>query len=125
MNPEKTEVIVEHDDYATIKIRYDLEKKGNKVGNNPLLGAENLLERSCNGRIVETYMHDGTVVEGFCQDYGKEEIYTHIIKGFDGSAIKVTEKGEVVIISAKDRLELAQPLKPNSKEKIDKEWLKP
>ncbi len=57
-------------DYATVKVRYDpyKQRNGAVIGHGGAfaeVGYSNLFERSWDGRIVETYLHDGTKVVGY------------------------------------------------------------
>ena len=69
-SPNKDEIIVEHENYATVKVRYDpyKQRNGAVIGHGGAfaeVGYNNLFERSWDGRIVETYLHDGTKVSGY------------------------------------------------------------
>ena len=78
-----------------------------------MVGCDNLFERSCDGRIVETYLHDGTIVRGY-NERSDSENYTHLIEGYDGSIVKVCENGQVVVLSASDRNNLTHENEPKS-----------
>ena len=172
-SPDKTEITIEHDgkprpsflphlDYATMKVRYDPSKSSDsdaqageqgqqdagKVftasGEDACAGQTNLMERSSDGRVVETYLHDGTKVCGFRENvelttFGPENedgereasteekaLYTHLVYGYDASVLKIREDGEVVVISEADRHALAQPAGEDEGENFEgREWLKP
>ncbi len=117
-------------DYATIKVKYDPSGNQNilsQEGTDATKGQTNLFERSWDGRIVETYLHDGTKVCSYKEKSNDDaELYTHLVYSYDGSVMKIREDGEVVIISEKDRHDLAQ-VDPDAKEEdfAGKEWLKP
>ena len=117
-------------DYATIKVKYDASGSTNilsQSGRDATKGQENLFERSWDGRIIETYLHDGTKVCGYKEKSNVgAELYTHLVYSYDGSVIKIREDGEVVIISEKDRHDLAL-VDPDAQEEdfAGKEWLKP
>ena len=49
-----------------------------------------------------------------------------MVRGYDGSVIKIREDGEIVIVSAKDRHELANDNSYAEKEENeDKPWMAP
>jgi len=107
-------------DYATVKCRYDPYKVRNGAiiglgGAFAQVGYSNLFERSWDGRMVETYLNDGTIVYGYREKrelHGYNnfvENYVHLIYGHDGSVVKIQEDGEMIIVSEKDRYELTKP----------------
>ena len=63
--PEKEVILVEHPEFVTVKVSVDFVKArtdtvigiGSAYAN---VGFEDLFERSNNGRIVDTYLPDGT-----------------------------------------------------------------
>ena len=61
---------------------------------------------------METYLHDGTKVCGYKERTsdvsGPNDLYTHLVYGYDGSVMKIREDGEVVIVAENDRYALAQ-----------------
>jgi hypothetical protein len=67
---KKDLTVIEHPDFATIKIETDEVKArtdtvigmGSSYAN---VGFDNLFERSNDGRIVNTYLPDGTHVRGY------------------------------------------------------------
>jgi len=69
-SPKKDYIIVEHQDFATVKVIFDEVKMrtdtiigmGSTYAN---VGFENIFERSNNGRVVETYLPDKTKVIGY------------------------------------------------------------
>ena len=63
---------MQHENYATVVVKKDIVKSRTKtvMGQGSAyanVGFENLFERSYDGRIVETYLMDGTVVKGYCE----------------------------------------------------------
>ena len=125
-------------DYATIKVCYNPDGNNGgplgQYGEDACKGQDNLFERSCDGRIVETYLHDGTKVCGYKEstagssqgEQGDQDLYTHLIYGYDGSVLKVREDGEVVIVAENDRHALAQEDPEAAPDMYDgREWLKP
>ncbi|KRX02221.1 hypothetical protein PPERSA_04843 [Pseudocohnilembus persalinus] len=116
-SPKQDLITVEHENYATIKVSLDFVKArtdtvigmGSAYAN---VGVNNLFERSNNGRIVDTYLPDGTQVRGYVEKkelpgYEQFEINNvHLIYHENSSVLKVQENGEVVVISGKDRVAL-------------------
>lgn len=116
-SPKKDSIIIEHPDFSTIKVLFDEVKArtdsviglGSAYAN---VGFDNLFDRSNNGIIIETYLPDGTKVVGYKE---KQELpgynlfqtnHIHLIYFDDGSIAKVLDNGEIVFISAVDRVAL-------------------
>ncbi|EAR91082.3 hypothetical protein TTHERM_00430030 (macronuclear) [Tetrahymena thermophila SB210] len=114
---KKDYIIIEHPEFSTVKVLLDEVKArtdtviglGSAYAN---VGFDNLFERSNNGIIIETYLPDGTKVVGYKE---KQELpgynqfqtnHIHLIYFDDGSVGKVLDNGEVVFISAVDRVAL-------------------
>ncbi|EGR34511.1 hypothetical protein IMG5_009200 [Ichthyophthirius multifiliis] len=116
-SPKGEQIIVEHPQFATVKVLFDevtaradtVIGMGSSYAN---VGYQNLFERSNDGRVIETYIQDGTKVVGYTE---KQELpgYNQWIKNFiyliymqDGSICKVLDNSEIVFISAVDRASL-------------------
>lgn len=64
-SPEKDRIVIEHPEFVTVKVSVDFVKArtdtviglGSAYAN---VGFEDLFERSNTGRIVDTYLPDGT-----------------------------------------------------------------
>ena len=70
-----------------------------------------MFERSNDGRIVETFLFDGTRVLGYKEVSRLKEgtlkaNYVHLVFFEDGAVSKVTNEGDIVFISSVDRLEM-------------------
>lgn len=85
------------------------------MGAAPSVGHDNLFERSNDGRIIKTYLADGTQVSTYkekrelntgYQEY--ETNYINLVYFEDGSAAKLKDTGEIIFISAIDRYNLNQ-----------------
>lgn len=67
------------------------------------------MDRCFDGRVVTTYLPDETTVEGYLEKkelagynmYKKNFVY--VLRAKDGSAIKLQEDGEAILVSANDR----------------------
>ena len=116
-SPDGNTIWVEHRDFATVKVVYDPVKArmGTIIGmgsSSAYQGFENIMERSFNGRVTETYLPDGSKVVGYQEKReleGYENYETcnvHLLYQPEGSVLKFKDNGEVVIISANDRFEL-------------------
>ena len=109
-------ITIQHENYATVVVKKDIVKSRTKtvMGQGSAyanVGFENLFERSYDGRIVETYLMDGTIVKGYREKQelsGYEnfkEMFNHLIYLPDSSVIKVVDDGEVILMTAEDILE--------------------
>ncbi len=120
--------------YATVKVRYDPYKIRNGAiigigGAFAQVGYTNIFERSWDGRLVETYLNDGTVVKGYKEKrelpgYNKfHEFYVHLSYGYDGSVMKIQEDGKLVIEAEKDIHEMAkiQPDQETDTQDVDED----
>mmetsp|Transcript_4562 Transcript_4562/g.3773 ORF Transcript_4562/g.3773 Transcript_4562/m.3773 type:complete len:226 (+) Transcript_4562:1303-1980(+) len=116
-SPDGNVITVEHKNYATVKVTYDPVKArmGTTIGmgsSSAYQGFDNIMERSYNGRVTETYMPDGSLIKGYLErreleGYQNFEISNiHLIYQPDGSVLKLKETGEVVVVSATDRHQL-------------------
>ena len=94
-----------------MRLTYDPVKARAKTiiglgGTDALMGKDNIMERSNNGKISELLLPDRTIVQSYLE---KQELpgynsyslnMVHLIRRADFSVVKVTQSGEVVLISA-------------------------
>jgi hypothetical protein len=111
-------ILVENFGFAPVKIIFDPKKarQNTVIGLGSAesgLGAEDLMLRSNDGRICEVYLPDNSVVYSFLQKQeleGYNSFLTsrvNLIHKQDGTVIKATQNGEVVIITGETRAELS------------------
>ncbi len=87
------------------------------------VGCNDIMERSADGRVTETYLPDNTKVIGFrekreLEGYNQFSInYVYLVYSEDKSVLKIQEDGEMIIISATDRIVLNE--KGENKEEND------
>lgn len=79
------------------------------------MGFDNLFERSNDGRILKTYLADGTIVKTYKEKrelntgYQEYEKYVISLVFFqDDSVAKFSDTGELIFISSQDRFNLNQ-----------------
>lgn len=78
------------------------------------VGYDNIFERSNDGRLVETFVPDGTIIRSYREKrelpgYNQfEKLNIHLVYFIDGSVAKVSENGEIIFISGVDRVALNQ-----------------
>jgi hypothetical protein len=106
--------LIEKENFAPVKIRFNAVKFRAQTiigmgGTNALMGIDNIMERSHDGYVMETYLPDDTIVESYREKQSLEgfENYSHntihLIRKPDFSIIKVKQEGEVVIITSNQR----------------------
>lgn len=109
-----TETIIEKATFAPVKIRFDIVKYRVKTiiglgGTNALMGYDDIMERSNNGYLVETFLPDNTLVQSFREKQTLEgynnfsENTIHLFRRQDFSVLKVKQDGEVVVITSNER----------------------
>ncbi len=109
--------VVEKVGFAPVRVRVDPDKAkaGTVIGPgaaDALVGAEDVMMRSCEGRVAETFLPDGTVVRTYREKQQLDRpdsivINTiHLIARPDGGVIKVKENGEVVVMTPEERVAL-------------------
>ncbi|CAI2364424.1 unnamed protein product [Moneuplotes crassus] len=114
---ENFEKFIEKDDYAPVRIRFNAVKlRAHTIigmgGTNALMGIDNLMERSNDGFVLDTYLPDDALVETYkekqqLEGYNNFSLNTiHLIRRHDYSVIKVKQEGEVVIITSNQRFYL-------------------
>ena len=81
-------------------------------GTNALMGIDDIMERSNDGTVIETYLPDQTVVYTYkekqqLEGYNNFSYNTiHLIRRHDFSVLKVKQEGEVVLITSNQRAQL-------------------
>ena len=110
-------ITVEAEGFAPVRITTDRIKARTKsvIGRgstDALIGSDDIMARSVDGRLVETFPPDRSVVRTFRekQELQEMEHYTYntiqLIMRPDGAILKVKEDGEVVILSSDQRVRL-------------------
>lgn len=111
---QSTITTVSHPQFIPLRLTFDPVKARARTviglgGTDALMGNENIMERSNNGRITEVLMPDGTVVVSYTERQEKEGYnnfltnMVHLIKRPDFSVIKVRQDGEIVLITSNQR----------------------
>ena len=117
MKKDKSEIIIEKTSFAPVKVRFDVVKSRAKTiiglgGTNALMGYDNIMERSHDGYVVETFLPDETLVESYKEKQSLEGYNNysfnaiHIFRRFDFSILKVKQDGDVVIVTSNQRAKL-------------------
>jgi hypothetical protein len=106
--------IVRKEGYIPVRIIFDPVKARAKTiiglgGTDAMMGIDNIMERSNDGRVTEILMPDRSVVQSYLERQeleGYNNFMTnmvHLVKRDDFSVVKVRQDGEVVVISANER----------------------
>ena len=114
---EVTKYIVESDTLPSVEIIYDQVKKRTMTtiasgSTEALMGSEDLMVRSYDGRLSKVYLHDGTVIETYKEKKLTEEFETYafntvtVITRKDGTVVRVSQEGDIVIITSNERKKL-------------------
>jgi hypothetical protein len=119
--PNKLKYIIEHDskiimiiDFVTSEITFDPVKKRTKTiisegSADALLGSDDLMTRSYDGRIIKTLMPDQSVVYSYVEKKATDEMEKYtlntvtIIYRNDGTVIRIQQDGDIVIITGNER----------------------
>lgn len=128
-------VTIEHPEFATVKIKVSDYRRRNpiKIGLGSSFaghGYKDLLERSCDGKISETALADGTVVQGLrelreLEGYNNSKnIQVWLLRGRDQSVFKFEEDGECVFIGSRDRAKLTREKLEKVREQLMGETVK-
>lgn len=109
-------MIVEHPNFASVKITLDKVKArtdtiigmGSAYAN---VGFENIFERSNDGRVVETYIEGNKIITYLeKQELPEYKQYKtnriQVLYLSDGGVAKVVDDGEVVLVTAEERVRL-------------------
>ena len=114
---EVTHYLVEKENLPSIEIIYDEVKKRTKTciaagSTEALMGSDNLMDRTYNGRISKVYLPNGIYIITYKEKKSTEEFETYtyntitLIYGIDGCVIRVSQDGDVCVISAMERKKL-------------------
>ena len=114
---EVTKYIVESDTLPSVEIIYDQVKKRTMTtiasgSTEALMGSEDLMVRSYDGRLSKVHLHDGTVIETYKEKKLTEEFETYafntvtVITRMDGTVVRVSQEGDIVIITSNERKKL-------------------
>ncbi|CAD8197924.1 unnamed protein product [Paramecium octaurelia] len=107
-------IIVEHPNFASVVVTIDKAKQRSGTimrKNNTTVGFDNIIDRSHDGRIVETF-YQGCKVVSYLEKYeipDSKQYKTnriHLLYTQDGGVSKCVADGEVVIITAEERVRL-------------------
>jgi hypothetical protein len=124
MYTKENEIRVEKPGFASHLIRQiSPEDQNEYVNSDPTIGGifktldgssfRNPEERAVGGRIVETYLPDGSMSQTFL-DYvetkkrGPQDRYRHVIKRSDLSVVVIDSSGHISLISSNTRASLAE-----------------
>ena len=117
--PSKQKYLIEHDKFASVEVRNDETKRNLKTiisegGIDALLGSDDLMIRSYDGKLNKVILPDLTEVISY-KEMKKQEDSDNLtlntvvlIKRKDGTIIKSQQDGEVIIMSYKERFDLIQ-----------------
>ena len=111
---EVTHYLIEKENLPAIEIIYDEVKKRTKTciaagSTEALMGSDNLMDRTYNGRISKVYLPNGIYILTYKEKKSTEEFETYtyntitLIYGIDGSVIRISQDGDVCVISAMER----------------------
>mmetsp|Transcript_30017 Transcript_30017/g.22279 ORF Transcript_30017/g.22279 Transcript_30017/m.22279 type:complete len:125 (+) Transcript_30017:425-799(+) len=103
--------VVSKEGTAPVRLLFDPVKARAKTviglgGTDSLMGSENIMERTNDGRVSEVLLPDQSVVQSYferqeLEGYNKfASNMIHLVRRHDFSIVKVKQDGEVVIISA-------------------------
>ena len=114
---EITRYVIEHDSYATVEVTYDQVKKRTMTtiasgSTEALMGADNLMIRSYDGRLSKIILPDGTLIYTYKEKKATEEFETYsfntvtVIYRLDGTVVRITQDGDIVVITSNERKKL-------------------
>ena len=114
---ELNHYIIENDSFATTEIYYDEIKKRTQTtiaagSTEALIGNDNLMNRAYDGRLVKIILPDKTLVYVYKEKKSTEEFETYMfntivfIYKLDGDVIRITQSGDIVIVSSNERKKL-------------------
>jgi len=112
---DKTTIsVIRKEGYIPLRLIYDPVKARAKTviglgGTDAMMGIDNIMERSNDGRVTEILMPDRSIVQSYLERQeleGYNNFMTnmvHLVRRDDYSIVKVRQDGEVVLISANER----------------------
>ena len=109
--------LIENDNYATIEITYDEVKKRTQTtiaagSTEALIGSDNLMNRTYDGRLTKINLPDGTLVYVYKEKKSTEEFETYsyntvtFIYKKDGDVVRITQSGDIVVVTSNERKKL-------------------
>jgi hypothetical protein len=110
--PDGLKYLIEHDNFATVEIEYDPVKKRTKTclsDSDALLGCDNVMTRSYDGRLSKITLPDKTIVYSFKEKKQADDIEKYsfntitLIQRPDGTVIRVQQDGDICVISSEER----------------------
>ena len=114
---ELNHYIIENDSFATTEIYYDEIKKRTQTtiaagSTEALIGNDNLMNRAYDGRLVKIILPDKTLVYVYKEKKSTELFETYMfntiifIYKLDGDVIRITQSGDIVIVTSNERKKL-------------------
>ena len=108
---------IENDKYATVEIFYDEVKRRTQTtiaagSTEALIGSDNLMNRTYDGRLCKITLPDKTLLYAYKEKQSTElfETYTYntivFIYKNDGDVIRVSQSGDIVVVSSNERKKL-------------------
>ena len=108
---------IENDSYATTEIYYDEVKKRTQTtiaagSTEALIGSDNLMNRAYDGRLVKIILPDKTLVYVYKEKQSTELFETYMfntiifIYKIEGDVIRISQAGDIVIVSSNERKKL-------------------
>ena len=108
---------IENDNFATVEIYYDEVKKRTQTtiaagSTEALIGSDNLMNRTFDGRLSKIILPDKTLVYVFKEKQSTElfETYTYntiiFIYKNDGDVIRISQSGDISIVTSNERKKL-------------------
>lgn len=111
---EVTSYVVENENFASVEIIYDeVKKRTNSTiaagSTEALMGAENPMDRAFNGRISKILLPNSIIIYIYKEKKGSEEFEQYqfntvtLIYRPDGTVVRVSQMGDVVLVTANER----------------------
>jgi hypothetical protein len=108
---------IENSSFATVEIYYDEVKKRTQTtiaagSTEALIGSDNLMNRTYDGRLVKIILPDKTLVYVYKEKQSTELFETYMfntiifIYKLDGDVIRISQSGDIVIVSSNERKKL-------------------
>ena len=108
---------IENNLYATTEIYYDEVKKRTQTtiaagSTEALIGSDNLMNRTNDGRLVKIILPDKTIVYVYKEKQSTELFETYMyntiifIYKLDGDVVRISQSGDIVIVSSNERKKL-------------------
>jgi hypothetical protein len=110
--PDHLKYLIEHNNYASVQIQYDPVKKRTKTclsESDALLGSDNIMTRSYDGRLSTVMLPDKTIIYTYKEKKATDEVekYTFntvlLIYRPDGTIIRIQQDGDICIVTSQER----------------------